>query len=161
MTKLVVGIGESMVSKNPEDEIKTYALGSCVALVFLDPKTRCVGMAHFALPDSATNKAKAKDLPAYFVDTGIPHLIKQMQGIGSTPHPKYLTKLVGGANVIKDQNQFLIGERNVNAVKKALWQLNLPLVASDVGKNFSRTVSVLLKTGKLTISSASGEHWSI
>jgi chemotaxis protein CheD len=161
MAKLVVGIGEYAVSRNPEDEIKTYALGSCIAVVFLDPRTRVAGMAHIALPESSTNLKKAQELPCYFADTGIPYLLERMKEAGSPLHAGYLVKLVGGANVLKDNDQFLIGERNLTAIKKMLWKYNLAITAQDVGKDFSRTVSVLLKTGKLTIASAAGETWSI
>lgn len=36
--------------------------------------------------------------------------------------------------------QFNIGERNVAAVKQALRALNIPIVASDTGLNYGRTV---------------------
>ena len=161
MKKLIAGIGECIVSNDPESELKTYALGSCVAVIFLDPKTRTAGLVHIALPDSSANKERALEQPGYFVDTGIPHLIKEMEKAGSTLHPGYMVKLIGGAHVIKDDDQFLIGERNVNAAKKLLWQLNLPLTSSDVGDRTIRTVTVSLKTGKLIISSSTGQEWSI
>ncbi len=161
MSRLIVGIGEAIVSKNPSDELKTFALGSCVAIVILDKKVRAVGMIHIALPDSSINADKALAEPAYFADTGIPYLFKMMQKEGTEIGPNLIIKLIGGARVIKDEDQFSIGDRNINAIKKILWKENLPVTAEDIGKNFSRTVSVVIKTGKLIISSAEGETWSI
>ena len=40
MSQLVLGIGEYGSCKTPDGVIKTYALGSCVAVVLLDPRTR-------------------------------------------------------------------------------------------------------------------------
>ena len=38
MGKLIVGVGDYKVSNNSEDEIKTFALGSCVAVIVYDKK---------------------------------------------------------------------------------------------------------------------------
>ncbi len=161
MAKLIVGVGDCAASRDPDDEIKTYALGSCVALIFLDPKTRTGAMAHIALPDSAINLSRGKEQPGYFADTAIPHLFGLMSKFGSIPHKGYIIKLIGGANVVKDEDRFLIGQRNVNAVRKILWSMSHVIVAEDVGKNFSRTVALCMKAGKITISSSNGETWSI
>jgi chemotaxis protein CheD len=45
----------------------------------MDPKTHCVGMVHCALPEPKLNKEKAAELPGYFVDTCIPHVLKLME----------------------------------------------------------------------------------
>jgi len=163
MAKIIVGVGEWAVSGNAEDEIKTFALGSCVALILLDPKTRVVGFAHFALPEAKIDEKKAKELPTYFVDSGVPFLFSKMSAAGSIPHKGYIVKLIGGANVMTSGSldRFEIGKRNATAIKKMLWDMALPVTAEDVGKNFSRTVTVFLSNGKITVSSADGREWSV
>lgn len=161
MGQVVVGIGEAGVSKSSDDEIKTYALGSCVAVIMLDPKTRIGGMAHIALPDSTIDKERAERQPAYFADSGIPELLRLMRGLGSNPHSGYIVKIIGGANVIADQDLFAIGKRNVSAIKKILWDLSIPILAEDVGKDHSRTVKVEMKTGKVIVSSSDGKQWRV
>jgi len=161
MAKLVVGIGEAAVSKSVDDEIKTFALGSCVALILLDPKTRCAGMAHVALPDSSIDAEKARNLPCYFADTGVPKLIQMMRDEGAVLHSGFIVKLIGGANVMDAHDHFQIGKRNVTALRKLLWDNNLPIKAEDVGKNMSRTVSVIMRTGQVVVSSANGEEWRV
>ena len=59
-----IGIGHFKVSAKPGDEIKTYALGSCIAVVLYDKKAKIAGMIHIALPDSAVNAEKAKSKTA-------------------------------------------------------------------------------------------------
>lgn len=161
MAKIIVGIGDAAVSANTEDEIKTFALGSCVAVIILDPKTRAVGMVHIALPDSKIDPAKGQQLPGYFADTGLPHLFKLLSKFDVRSHPGLIIKLIGGANVLQQHDHFQIGKRNVTAIKKMLWDMKLPITAEDVGENHSRTVTVELKTGKVFASSSDGREWRV
>lgn len=156
MTQINVGIGELAVSNNPEDHIKTFGLGSCVAIVVLDPKARAVGLIHIALPDSSINLDKAKKLPGYFADTAIPHLLDKMSKLGCHPKGKGMAiKLIGGAQVMDPNNRFNIGKRNILTIKKILWSLQLAVSAEEVGGNVSRTVDLNVKTGRVTISQGS------
>ena len=153
MAQTNVGIGELAVSKNPDDHIKTFGLGSCVAIIALDPKVKAVGLAHIALPDSSINPDKANKLPAYFADTGIPYLIKEMAKLGC--HPKGLgliVKIIGGAQVMDPNQRFNIGKRNVLTIKKVLWSFQLAVVAEETGGSISRTVDVDVSNGRVTIS---------
>jgi len=161
MAKLIVGIGEAVASKNPDDEIKTFALGSCVAVIILDPKTRAGAMVHIALPDSKIDPVKGQQLPGYFADTGLPYLFKLLNKFDANPHAGLIIKLIGGANVLQQQDHFQIGKRNVTAIKKIFWDMNLPITAEDVGENHSRTVTVELKTGKVFVSSSDGREWRV
>lgn len=161
MANLIVEIGGCKVSSDPEDIIKTFALGSCVGIAILDPRTRVAGMAHVALPDSKINLQRAEELPGYFADTAIPFLLHKMAQLGSIKHEQYIVKLAGGASLLKDDSLFQIGERNVTEIKRILWDQNLSIASMDVGKSISRTFSIELKTGKVIISAADGRKWSI
>lgn len=161
MGKKIVGIGDCVVSNDSEDEIKTYALGSCVAVIILDPKTRSAGMVHIALPDSSINLKKAKELPGYFADTGIDYLVGEMKSIGARVGLGTIVKLAGGAMVIDDNDKFAIGQRNITEIKKILWSRNLLITAEDLGDNFSRTVNILVKNGHIEVSSSNGEVWRL
>ena len=162
MGLIVLGVGDFDASNKPEDTIKTYALGSCVGVVMVDPKARIVGMIHVALPDSKINPAKAKQHPGYFADTGIPFLIRDMQKLGcNSKGGGMIVKIAGGANILDPNNTFSIGKRNVLAIKKILWRLGMGVVAEDVGDSFSRTVSVELKTGKIEINCPGRGTWKL
>lgn len=151
---IVIGVGEYGASKDPKDSIKTYGLGSCVAVVLMDPKERIVGMVHVALPESNINKDKAKKHPGYFADTAIEALIKDMERLGyNKKKSKLIVKMAGGANVMDPKSLFSIGNRNVLAVKKALWKYGLGPLSEDVGGSWSRTVAVSLGTGKVLLTS--------
>jgi chemotaxis protein CheD len=159
---MTLGVGDLGASRTPGTVLKTFALGSCVAVILLDPKTRSVGMAHIALGDSSINATKAREKPGYFADTGVPALVKEMNRIGCNGNGTgMIVKLVGGARIMDPKNTFNIGKRNVLAIKKALWSLGMGVVAEDVGGNISRTVALDVNTGRVIISSSGRNDWSI
>ncbi|MFH1019628.1 MAG: chemotaxis protein CheD [Pseudomonadota bacterium] len=160
----VVGVGEIAVSRDPEEVIKTFALGSCVAVIFLHKPTRTVGLIHVALPDSSISPDIVRDRPGYFADTGIPAILKKMatcamQGAGL--NQGMVVKIAGGANVLDTNNTFNIGKRNVLTLKKILWPLGMGPMAEDVGGSISRTVSVSVETGKIVLSSPTKGEWEL
>jgi chemotaxis protein CheD len=139
------------------------ALGSCVAVILLDPVTKTVGMAHVALPDSALNEEKGITLPGYFADTGIDALIRKMQEATQKKSVRgFYVKITGGANVLKGDNTFDIGKRNVLAIKRILWQkYGTGPVAEDVGGKISRTVTVYVDTGSIEIFCPGKGTWNL
>lgn len=46
-----------------------------------------------------------------------------------------------------------VGDRNVEAVKRKLQQLRIPILAEDTGKNYGRTVVFYPETGDFIIRS--------
>jgi len=162
MGQIVLGVGDFGASGTPGDDVKTFALGSCVSVILLDPKTRTVGMAHVALPDSSINKAKATEKPGYFADTAIPALLELMSKHGCDKRGKgMVVKLCGGANVMDTNDTFQIGKRNALAIKKVLWSFGMGAVAEDLGGNFSRTVSISVSAGQITLSSPGKPNWQL
>ncbi len=159
MASRTVGIGEWVVSSDPADIIKTYALGSCVAVLVYDSKVRIAGMIHVALPDSSVDPERAKVLPGYFADTGLPVMIEELKARGAARAHVWV-KLAGGSRVMDAAGLFDIGKRNILAVKKQLWRSTLGPIAEDVGGAISRTVTLAVANGETTLSSGS-RTWSI
>lgn len=160
MAILNVGIGEYQISRNPEDIVKTYALGSCVAVVVYDKKQKIGGMIHIALPESNIDKEKAQKFPGYFADSGIPVFFREiLQGYGANRGALEI-KLIGGAAVMDLNGVFDIGKRNVLAIRKLLWKNNLLANVEDVGGDYSRTVSIFISTGEVWVSSKD-KKWQI
>ncbi len=153
MADLICGVGDIVVTANPEDTIKTFALGSCVALIIYAPQLKVAGMAHIALPDSTVNPQKAQQKPGYFADTAITELIRRLKKMGIRKNSQVWIKLVGGANILDKSGKFNIGKRNVLAIKKLLWRYKLGAIAEDVGQDYSRTVVFKVQNGELQISS--------
>lgn len=152
MSVVSVGVGEYKISANVNDVIKTYALGSCVAVVIYDKIRKIAGMLHVALPDSKVDPNKSLSSPGHFADTGIPALIEDMKKSGAMGRDSWI-KIAGGAKIMDPNSLFDIGKRNIIAIKKILWSRNLGPIAEDVGGDFCRTVGIIVETGEVQISS--------
>lgn len=159
MNSITVGIGEFKVSDEPGAVLKTFALGSCVAVLMYDSVRRIAGMIHIALPESSIDLVKAGAMPGYFADTGLPLFLNMMLRTGALNASSWI-KVAGGANVINEQFRFDIGRRNLLAVKKILWGYNMGPIAHDVGGNISRTVHISVDTGDVRIISQ-GNEWQL
>ncbi len=160
MRAVPIGIGELKVTNVAGDILRSYGLGSCIGLVVLAPRQRTVGMLHVALPESKINLQLAKDQPGMFADTGIPFLLQEMERFGCSISDMVI-KIAGGASVMDPGATFEIGKRNILAVKKTLWRYRLGPVAEDVGDVISRTMSVSVDTGIVTVSSPRKGEWDI
>ena len=162
MSDLVLGIGDFGVSKDPSTCIKTYALGSCVAVILYCPTIQAAGMIHIALPESKVNPARAKEKPGFFADSGLPQLLNALAKIGGPTKGKGVrVKLVGGASIMDKNEIFNIGKRNLLAIKKILWAHGLGAVAEEVGGTISRTVSINVSNGEVKIFSAGRGNWTL
>lgn len=157
--RLDIGIGEWQVSNSRDDELKTYALGSCVAVCAYDSKNRVAGLIHVALPDSKVNQEKSKKLPGYFADTGLPLLFEDMVKKGAEKK-SIRVKLTGGSSIMDQNRHFDIGRRNTIAIKRYLWKNGIGVLKEDTGGNSSRTVSFKVGNGAITVSNA-GKSWEI
>jgi chemotaxis protein CheD len=162
MTTHLIGIGGLTATRTSGATVKTLALGSCVAVIFLVPKTRCVGMAHIALPDSAIDERKRSDRPGYFADLAIPLLLAEIRKAGGCVDTGDLyVKIAGGANVLGVATTFDIGHRNVLAVRNILGRMGVIPVAEDVEGHISRTVSVHVDSGVVELDSPGKKKWTI
>lgn len=161
--QIILGVGEIGVSNERGKYIKTFALGSCVALNLFSETFDIVGMAHIALAASTTSPEKAKSLPGYFADTAVLTLINQLRSIGyRKPVSQLIAKIAGGAQTNADANNyFKIGEKNIAAVKTLLNSLGITLMAEDVGESLSRTVCIQVGSDAVQISSPERSSWII
>ncbi|MDR2157502.1 MAG: chemotaxis protein CheD [Clostridiales Family XIII bacterium] len=151
---IVIGISDQRTSKSP-NTLVTYALGSCVGVSLYDETTNIGGMAHIMLPDSALMRgAKSMDRMK-FADTAIADLLDKMVVQGAN-RSRITAKIAGGANMFKMSDGSglgSIGQRNIASVKQVLFDLGVPIIAEDVGKDFGRTIFFDLDTGKVRVRS--------
>ena len=145
-----VGMADLNVCAAPNG-ITTLGLGSCVGIALRDPVTKIGGLAHIMLPDS-TSIRNNTNIPK-FADTGIEELVKQVVAKGAS-RARLVAKIAGGAQMFAFQTKsdmVRIGERNVEASKKKLRELKIPILAEDTGKNYGRTVIFYPETGDFII----------
>ena len=148
--EIKVGMADLNVCESP-DSIITLGLGSCVGAVLYDPVAKKCGMVHVMLPDSTTianNQNIAK-----FADTGVEECLRQVLAIGAR-RDRLVAKIACGAQMfsMNTNNPMLrVGDRNVQAVRKKLEELKIPVVAADTGENYGRTVIFYPETGEYLI----------
>ena len=150
-----MGVGDMKVSQKRDDRIVTHALGSCLGVVVYDPVPCVGGLLHVMLPLSTINPEKAERNPFMFVDTGFPKLLIECLKSGAQKQ-RLEIKVAGGANSHDrgENDLFQIGKRNLIILRKLLWKNGLLLKSYDVGGINSRTMSLEIGTGKVTIMSS-------
>lgn len=155
-----VGMADLNVCVSP-DSITTLGLGSCVGIALRDPVTKIGGLAHVMLPDSTAIRNNT-NIPK-FADTGIEELVRQVVAKGAN-RGRLVAKIAGGAQMFafQSKNEMVrVGERNVEATKKKLAQLKIPILAEDTGKNYGRTVIFYPETGDFVIRAVGKQEYSI
>lgn len=151
--KYIVGVGDMCVSSKPDDLIITYALGSCLGIAVSDPIASVGGLLHVMLPLSDLDVGRAKENPCMFVDTGVPTLFQECYKVGARKE-RVAVKVAGGATAkVEGRDFFQIGKRNFIILRKLLWKNGLLIKSEDVGGFQSRTMSLEVGTGVVTIKS--------
>jgi chemotaxis protein CheD len=144
-----VGMADYKIAKNP-DLLMTAGLGSCIGICLFDTVLKVGGMAHIMLPSA--NGSKTGNLAKY-ADTALDLLLKEIFHFGGNKL-RLRAKLAGGAQMFSfpgKQTVLNIGQRNAQAVEKELKRLSIPILATDVGGSFGRTIHFAVGTGDLHI----------
>jgi chemotaxis protein CheD len=147
---LVAGIGEMVISDNPEVHLVAYGLGSCIALAVWDTRTHVGGLAHFMLPSGPANGAN----PVKFIDTGLDTFLESIQAKGAVLS-RCVLKAAGAAAMLTVGGGLAIGKRNAETMHTALSERGLTLTATSLGGNAGRTVQLEVGDGRLLIKSLS------
>lgn len=145
-----VGMADLKICKSP-DGITTLGLGSCVGVAIRDKGSKIGGLAHVMLPDSTAIHNNSNI--AKFADTGIAELVRLMEQAGAK-RSRMVAKIAGGAQMFSFQNKsdlVRVGSKNVEASKKKLKELNIPILAEDTGESYGRTVVFFPETGDFVI----------
>ena len=147
-----VGMADLNTCASP-DGITTLGLGSCVGVVLYDSVLKICGMVHVMLPDSTAVRNNSNI--AKFADTGIKELLRQLE-IKGVSRMRLKAKIAGGAQMFafeSESEMLRIGDRNVEACKKILKELQIPIMAEDTGLNYGRTVTFYPETSDFEIKS--------
>lgn len=141
MKTIRVGISDLNVVTSPHS-IRTSGLGSCVGIVLYDKKNKIGGLSHIMLPVADERNLKGDE--AKFADTAIPLLIKKIEKKGSRKEDLEAA-IFGGAAMFDFKHlnaNMQIGERNVEATKNILKQLNIHIKFEKTGGKNGRTVTL-------------------
>ncbi|MCA8958349.1 MAG: chemotaxis protein CheD [Planctomycetes bacterium] len=146
----VVGIGDLVVSDDPNEMLVTYSLGSCLGVSFYDEEARVGGLMHCMLPISKTNEDRARATPGIFVDSGIVAILGELYRRGARAE-SLRVKLAGAASTMDENGRFQIGHRNHTVARKLLWKNSLMISSEDVGGTLPRTMRLYMNEGRTTI----------
>lgn len=149
-----LGLGELLVSRNPEDVLVAYGLGSCLGISMIDPVTHVTGLLHAVLPESLNGMDYEKS-PASgkYVGSGIECLLATMIKEGANRN-RIVVRVVGGANMLIAPgltSTFDIGTRNIEKARATLQRLKMTIAAEEVGGHQGRTVRVYVAESRMTV----------
>ena len=131
-----VKMAEMAVVEN-SDLLKT-TLGSCIGLVLQDVGKNISGLAHIMLPE----QLRSDDSAGKYADTAIPDLLSRLLKMGGR-RQDIRAFVTGGADMFRfsgDKKIATIGERNTEATKRILGELQIPIAYEDTGGEQGRTV---------------------
>lgn len=151
-SEVTVGLAELKVVGKSEILV-AYAIGSCVAVILYDSRSKIAGLAHVMLPSKNGFSEDSKE--GKFADTAIEALVKEMKALGAD-EKRLIAKIAGGACMFgkETDTDINVGQRNVDKVREILKNKKIYLKADDTGGRYARTVRFFSQNGKGIISSA-------
>jgi chemotaxis protein CheD len=150
--RIIVNVSDAKLSKDLNEVIVTYSLGSCIGVCLYDPAAHIGGMLHYQLPESKMDPDRARERPFMFADTGMKILIDKMVSLGAKSK-RMKVKVAGGAAMQTGPKGFDIGKRNHLALRKIMWKNGLFIDAEDVGGFSARNLYMNVETGDVTVRS--------
>lgn len=160
MGQIIVGMADMKVGTG-DDELVTYALGSCVGICIYDEGRQIGGMLHAMLPQ-ATDEGIIFPFNRY-VDSGIPQLYKALCRRGADTN-RLKAKVIGGAKMFDfamQNGNADIGTSNIRETKFQLMKLGIPIVSEMVGGDVGRTVYFSVDTGIVKVRTTTNQEFTI
>lgn len=136
-----------------DDILKTVGLGSCVAITLYDRAKKIGGLIHYMLPQRIAKRNVLNEFK--YSDTGTNRLIQKMEIVGAKTY-RMEAKIIGGANMFSEfirNKKESVGYRNIESARRILKEHKIPIIGTDVGEDYSRTVEFILKTGVVRVTS--------
>lgn len=142
--------GEFYVSRS--GEMIVTVLGSCISACIRDVQLGIGGMNHFMLPEqgshSSENWGEGVSSASRYGNWAMEYLINEILKLGGTRRNLEI-KVFGGGNVLPNMTD--VGARNIDFVKKYIYQENFEIKAQDVGDIYPRKVLYFPDTGAVKI----------
>jgi chemotaxis protein CheD len=151
----LVNVGVAQVKMGSSPQVLRTILGSCVGICIFDRQKKVGGLAHVLLPE-----AMPEGNPEKYANTAIPMLIDLLFKQGCK-REFMSAKIAGGAAMFKftpGNTLGLIGDRNVEATRKALQAKGIPIVAEDIGGSSGRVIDFFLEDGHVKVKAGHQEQ---
>lgn len=134
--------------------LSTIGLGSCVAIALHDAAAGVGGLAHILLPNESLSRDTSN--PAKFPGTAIPVLVAELRRLGSRGAGAMTARIAGGASMFSQllpSGGVNMGERNVDATRRALEAAGIRVVGQDTGGDYGRSVYFDVGAGRVLVKS--------
>jgi chemotaxis protein CheD len=154
MTDISVRMGELAVSTDPGAVLVSIGLGSCIGLALVDAGSGIAGLAHIVLPGPGDAESRP---PGTFADAAVPALVDAVVAAGAR-RMGLNAAIVGGAQMFGSAERMQVGARNEEAVRAALCEARLPVVAAETGGAAGRTIRVYVQDARVTSRAAGGNE---
>ena len=147
--------GQLIISHN--GEIIWTLLGSCLSIVFYNPRKQISAVCHAQLPSENSKLSCANSCPEpcgmdekedfKYVTCSFKHMLKSFYEMGIKNH-EINVGLYGGAHMLNLNASFpRVGDKNISMAKKLLRNNNMIIHKEDLGGNQSRTITHFSDTG--------------
>lgn len=126
----------------------TTILGSCVTVFLWHPRLQLGFINHILLPRRPPGR-HSEELDSRYADESMFILMKEIDKLHLKPS-QFEAKLYGGGHMLgSPRKSEIIGDKNINAVKNILKDLNIKILETDVGGPFYRKLTADLQTGQV------------
>ncbi len=161
MKETIVDVADMKISSTINEVLVAPSLGSCVALSIYDPGLLAGGIMIFMLPKmSDVNFPGADQFTYMFGDTGVPAFIEALKEYG-LKKDRLQIAIAGGGQISGQNESFDIGQRNCKVAKELISAAGLTIQSEEIGGLYNRTLQLYLDGGKVQISSAGQEVYSL
>jgi len=153
-TLIEVQMGKMELAQTPERLI-TRGLGSCLGITIYDTVKKVGAMVHPMLPD--IDKSKIKSNQSRFVNSGIHLALQELEKMGCF-RSRMEVKMFGGAHMfsfINTDSALNVGQKNIEMAHAVFKELNIKIIAEEVGGTFGRTIELDTETGKVLVKTVS------
>lgn len=133
----------------------TRGLGSCLGITIHDAVKKIGSMAHPMLPD--IEKARIKSNPSRFVNSAIKAMLEELEKKGCIRN-QLVAKLFGGAHMfgfITSDSILNVGQKNIEMAQAIFNELDIKIIAQEIGGSFGRTIELNVDTGKVIVKTVS------
>ena len=143
--------GEYYVTRHAE--VVATVLGSCVSACIRDTRLKVGGMNHFMLPLDASRGENvwgaAVSAATRYGNVAMERLINDILKLGGRREDLEI-KLVGGGRVLAEISAD-IGARNIDFVRRYMFNEGFTIAGEDLGDQFARRVVYFPQTGRMRV----------
>ena len=141
-------IGPGEVYATQRDMVIVTVLGSCVSACLRDPHSRIGGMNHFMLPHRAGHTEGPLSESARYGAYAMEVLVNHLLSLGAR-RDRIQAKIFGAGRIVPGMSD--VGARNATFALEYLERENIPVMASDLGREEASKVYFFPRSGRVLL----------